>query len=60
MKNETKFTYLDYKSIREKSNRIDCTISEADFNTNHPNPRRIDTIASDINRYFKYTGGEKL
>ena len=26
----------------------------ADFNTNHPNPNRIDRIASEINEYLKY------
>lgn len=56
--NKIKFKELDYKRIRELSHRIDCTITEADFNTNRPNPRRIDYITSDINRYLKYTGGK--
>lgn len=55
--NETKFRQLDYKTIRELSHRIDCTITEADFDTSKPNPYRIDYITSDINRYLKHTGG---
>lgn len=54
MKTETKFTYMDYKAIREESHRMDCTITEADFNANHPYPYRIDYAASDINRYLKH------
>lgn len=54
---KTKFKEPDYKAIRELSHRIDCTITEADFNTNHPNPYRIDYTASDIHRYLKYAGG---
>lgn len=53
---ETKITYPDYKSIRELSYRMDCTITEADFNTSHPNPLRIGCMLCDINRYLKYTG----
>lgn len=56
--NETKFRQLDYKTIRELSHRIDCTITEADFNTSHPNPYRIDYITSDIHRYLKNVGGK--
>lgn len=56
MKNETKFKELDYKRIRELSHRIDCTITGADFNTYRPNPRRVDSIASDIHRYLKRGG----
>ena len=56
--NETKIVMLDYKRIRELSHRIDCTITEADFNTSHPNPYRIDYTASDIHRYLKCTGGK--
>lgn len=44
-------TYIDYKAIREMGKRIDCTIVEADFNTSHPNPYRINNTAADINRY---------
>lgn len=55
--NKTKFKEPDYKRIRELSYRIDCTITEADFNTSRPNPYRIDYIASDINRHFKHIGG---
>ena len=43
--------YIDYKAIREMGKRIDCTITEADFNTSHPNPYRIDNTVADINRY---------
>lgn len=55
MENKTKITQPDYKAIRELSHRIDCTITEADFNTSHPNPYRIDYMLSDIHRYLKYT-----
>ena len=58
IKNETNLTYPDYKKIGELSHHIDCTITEADFNTSHPNPYRIDYIASDIHRYLKYAGGK--
>lgn len=44
-------TYIDYKTIREIGKRIDCTIVEVDFNTNHPNPYRIDYTVADIDRY---------
>ena len=33
--------------------RILHTVVEADFNTNHPNPYRIDRIASEIQGYLK-------
>ena len=56
--NKTKFKEPDYKTIRELSHRIDCAISEADFNTSHPNPYRIDYTVSDIHRYLKYMGGK--
>lgn len=32
--------------------RIDCTITEADFNTSRPNPYRIDYTVADISRYM--------
>ena len=57
IENETKITYPDYKSIRELSHCIDCTITQADFNTSSPNPYRIDYLISDIGRYLKYAGG---
>lgn len=44
-------TYIDYKAIREMGKRIDCTIMEADFDTRHPNPYRIDSTVADIYRY---------
>jgi hypothetical protein len=34
--------------------RIPHVVYLADFNTNHPNPSRIDRIASEINEYLKY------
>ena len=57
--NKTKFKEPDYKRIRELSHRIDCTITEADFNTSHHNPHRIDYTISDFNRYLR-CGGETL
>lgn len=56
MNTEVKITYPDYKAIKEESHCFDCTIAEADFFTNHPNPCRINTIVSDINRYLKRKG----
>lgn len=56
--NETKIIKPDYKKIRELSKRIDCTITEADFNTNYPNSSRINYTANDINKYLKHTGGK--
>ena len=46
----------DLKIIQKLSQRIDHTITEADFNTNHPNPHRIDYLTSDIHRYLKRGG----
>lgn len=60
MKTELEIKQPDYKAIRKKSSRIDCTIREADFNTSHPNESRIYYIASDINRYLKYNGGGRI
>ena len=60
IENETKITYPDYKSIRELSHCMDCTITHADFNTSSPNPYRIDYLISDIHRYLKYKTGGKL
>ena len=34
--------------------RIPHVICLADFNTSHPNPNRIDRIASEINEYLSY------
>lgn len=34
--------------------RIPHTICSADFNTNHPNPSRIDRIAGEINEYLRH------
>ena len=56
---ETKFTSPDYKAIRYLSHRIDCTVMEADFNTNRPNPRRIPNAIGDIGRY-SMSKGEKF
>lgn len=60
IKNNERKTGVDYKAIRELSHRIDCTITDDDFNTSHPNPYRIDYIASDIHRYLKHAGGATL
>jgi hypothetical protein len=57
MENETKLVAPDYKNIRKMSQRIDCTIAEADFSTNRPNTNRISYVASDINRFLKYGSG---
>ena len=60
IENETKITYPDYKSIRELSHCMDCTITQEDFNTSSPNPLRIDYLISDISRYLKYKTGGKI
>ena len=60
MENKTKIVAPDYKRIRELSHRIDCTITEADFNTSRPNPYRIDYAVSDIHRYSKSKMGGNL
>lgn len=60
MGNKTKFKEPDYKLIQKLSHRIDCTITEADFNTNRPNPYRIDYAVSDIHRYSKSKMGGNL
>ena len=60
MKRETKTTCPDYKIVREQSSYYGCTITEADFNTNHPNPNRISCTATDINRYLKYLNGGRV
>ena len=56
VRKEIKIVQPDYKAIRELSHRMDCTLTESDFNTNRPNPYRIDYIAGDINRYLKHGG----
>ena len=56
--NETIFKEPDYKAIQKLSHRIDCTVTQADFDTSHPNPYRIDYAVSDIHRYMKYIGGK--
>ena len=58
IENEIKNTYPDYKSIRELSHCMDCTVTQADFNTSSPNPYRIDYLAGDIHRYLNYAGGK--
>ena len=58
IENETKITYPDYKLIRELSHCMDCTITQADFNTSSPNPYRIGYLISDIHRCLKYAGGK--
>lgn len=52
----TNISQPDYKKLQEMSHRVDCTITEADFNTSHPNPYRIDYTAGDIHRYLKRGG----
>ena len=52
MRNKT--TYWNYKEIQKESHRIDCTITEEDFNTNRPNSCRINALISDMNRHLKY------
>ena len=37
----------------DEYSRISHTICLADFNTNYPNPNRINRIASEINEYVK-------
>ena len=58
--NEIKNTYPDYKLIRELSYRMDCTITQEDFNTSIPNPYRIDYLISDMRRYLKYKTRGKI
>ena len=58
--NEIKNTYPDYKSIQELSHCIDCTITQADFNTSIPNPYRIDYLISDMRRYLKHKTRGKI
>ena len=60
IENETKITYPDYKSIRELSYHMDCTITQEDFNTSIPNPYRIDYLISDMRRYLKYKTRGKI
>lgn len=55
-KNEIKVMVSDYMKIRELSQRIDCTVTNDDFNTSHPNPYRISYLVSDIGRYLKCGG----
>lgn len=54
---KVKVERFDYRFVRNLSHRVDCTITEADFNTRHPNPYRIDCALRDIRRYLKYDGG---
>ena len=49
---EVKIKQPNYKQINEDAHRIDCTISEADFNTSHPNRYRLDYTFGDIHRYL--------
>lgn len=39
---------------RGEYSRIYHMVCLADFDTSHPNPNRIDRIASEINEYLKY------
>ena len=56
--NTEKTAKMDYKTIKESSHRMDCTVTLSDFNTNHPNLNRISYVVSDINRYLKHVGGK--
>lgn len=47
----------NYKAIQFLSQCMDCTITQADFDTSKPNPHRISYVASDIHRYLKHVGG---
>ena len=60
MKTEVKNTYPDYKKIREEANRIDHTITLADFDTRHPSLNRIAYMISDVNRYLKNKNGGRI
>lgn len=40
--------------INNDSSKINCTVMSADFNTNRPNPRRIEMAARDIGEYLNY------
>ena len=51
---ENKFTNVKIENNYRESSRINCTITDADFNTNRPNPRRIERAAWDINEYLNY------
>ena len=50
-KRKTTIGVPDYKAIKEISCYTDHTVTEADFNTNHPNPYRVSYTYSDIHRY---------
>ena len=39
---------------RDEYSRINHMVCLVDFDTNHPNPNRIDRIASEIDEYLKY------
>ena len=54
---EVKIKHPNYKRINEESHRMDCTITSADFNTNYPNPYRIDYTFGDIHRYLRNLRG---
>ena len=53
MRKTVNITYPDYERIRNESCRINCTVTEKDFDTYRPNPLRIDYIARDIGDYRK-------
>ena len=39
--------------------QIPHVVCLADFNTSHPNPNRINRIASEINEYLKYKNRDR-
>ena len=57
VREKTTIIQPDYKALRELSKRIDCSVTEADFYTSHPNPLRIPYMISDINRYTRRING---
>ena len=47
-----KMLYVGVKP--DEYTQIPHVVCLADFNTSHPNPNRINRIASEINEYLKY------
>ena len=60
MKTDNKTLKNEVGVTPEEYSRIDCGISEDDFDTEHPNPIRIDRTISEIKRYLRYKGGRRL
>ena len=51
---EKNYLYNGVRLIEGKLSSVPHVVSFADFNTNYPNPNRINRIASEINEYLKY------